>query len=101
MSIIRACARHQVYWWGIEDRDLLLRINTPVSSSKDEWGYAFLELSKAVIEGFQLTPLRSLLRQKQISFGKDEQSLSLMRKLLSDQTGLDEGRRNLEGLRLV
>ena len=101
LYIVRGWARHKVYWWSIEDEDLLLRINTPVSSSKDEWGNAFLELSKAVIEGFQLTPLRSLPRQKQISLEKDEQSLSLMRKLLSDQTGEDEDRRSLEGLRLV
>ena len=101
LSIIREWARCKVYWWGIEDRDLLLRINTPVSSSKDEWGSAFPELSKAVIEGFQVTPLRSPLRQKQISFDDNEQSLSLMRKLLSDKTGLDEGLRNLEGLRLA
>ena len=98
---VREWAKRKPDWWQLQDEALLLRINTPVSSSKDEWGIAFLELSKAVIEGFRVNSLRTLLQHKQISFEKEEQSLSLLRKLLSDQTGLDEDRRNLEGLRLV
>ena len=97
----RGWARRKPDWWRVEDEDDLRRVNTPVSDSKDEWGRAFLDLSKAVVEGFQVTPIRSLLRQKQISFEKDEQSLSLIRKLLADQTGQDEERLSLEGLRLV
>ena len=48
-----------------------------------------------------MTPIRSLLRQKQISFEKEEQSLNLLEKLLPAQTGQNQGRRRLEGLRLV
>ena len=98
---VREWARRKPDWWKIDDEDDLRRVNTPVSGSKDEWGSAFVELSKAVIEGFQVTPIRSLLRQKQIHFGKEEQSLSLMRKLISAQSGQDEGRQQLEGLRKV
>ena len=74
--------------------------HTP-SNSKDEWGTAFLELSKVVIEGFQISPIKSLLQDKQIQFQTQEQSLSLLRKLLSVQTGQDEERLHLEGLRQV
>ena len=97
----REWARQKPDWWKIDNEDELSRVNTPVSNSKDEWGRAFLDLSKAVIEGFQVSSIRSVLLQRQINFEKDEQSLSLLRKLLSDQTGLDEERLRLEGLRRV
>ncbi len=101
LHTVRGWIRQKPDWWKIDDEDDLRRVNTPVSHSKDEWGTAFLELSKAVIEGFQVTQIRSLLRQKRISFEKDEQSLALLEKLLPAQTGQDQGRRRMEGLRLV
>ena len=101
LHTVRGWIRQKPDWWKIDDEDDLRRVNTPVSNSKDEWGTAFLELSKAVIEGFQVTQIRSLLRQRQISFEKDEQSLALLEKLLPAQTGQDQGRRRMEGLRLV
>lgn len=101
IRIVRGWARQKPDWWKIDDEDDLLRVNTPVSNSKDEWGGAFDELSKMVIEGFQVSPIRSLLRQKQLSFDREERSLSLIRKLISDQVGQDEERLRLEGLREV
>ena len=101
MRTVRGWARHKREWWKIDDEDELYRVNTPVSNSKDEWGGAFVELSKAVIEGFQISPIRALLRQKQISFKADERSLSLIRKLLSTQTSQDGGHQRLEGLQEV
>ena len=101
MQTVRGWARNKPDWWKIDVEELLLRINTPVSGSKDEWGSAFLELSKAVIEGFQVPPIRALLSQKQISFEKEEQSLNLIEKLLPAQTGQNQGRRRPEGLRTV
>ena len=101
MRTVRGWARHKPGWWRIDDEDDLRRVNTPVSSSKDEWTGGFVELSKAVIEGFQVSPLREALRQKGIQFDNQEQSLSLLRKFLSDQTGQEEERLRLEGLRTV
>ena len=101
LHTVRGWARQKPDWWKIDNEDEISRVNTPVSNSKDEWGRSFLDLSKAVIEGFQVSPIRLVLRQRQILFEKDEQSLSLLRKLLSDQTGQDEERLRLEGLRQV
>ena len=101
MYTVRGWDRRKPDWWKINDEDDLRRVNTPVSNSKDEWGSAFVELSKAVIEGFQVSQIRSLLQNKQINFESQEQSLSLLRKLLSDQTGQAEERLRLEGLRHV
>ena len=56
LHTVRGWIRQKPDWWKIDDEDGLRRVNTPVSNSKDEWGTAFLELSKAVIEGFQVTP---------------------------------------------
>ena len=77
----------------------MLRINTPVSNSKDEWSQAFLEFSKTVIEGFQTRPIRALLRQKNISFNKDDRTLSLLEKLLAFQRPAGSLPTRLEGLR--
>ena len=101
LHTVRGWIRRKPDWWKVDDEDGLRRVNTPVSNSKDEWGTAFLELSKVVIEGFQETPIQLLLQNKQIQFKTQERSLSLIRKLLSDQTGHDEERLRLEGLRQV
>ena len=86
-------------WWKVRDEALLLRVNPPVSNSKDEWSQAFLDLSKIVIEGFQTRPIRALLRQENISFNKEEKTLSLLEKLLASQCPADSHPTRLEGLR--
>ena len=86
-------------WWQIPDEDLLVRVNTPVSASRDEWGRAFLELCKTVIEGFRVTPIRTLLRQEGIDFDKSEQSLALLEKLLAYRGNGDGHPTRLDGLR--
>ena len=44
-------------------RTIFVESTHPVSNSKDEWGTAFLELSKVVIEGFQETPIQLLFTE--------------------------------------
>ena len=86
-------------WWKVRDEALLLRVNTPVSNSKDEWAQAFLYLSKTVIEGFQTRPIRAFLPQENISFEKEDRTLSLLEKLLASQCSADSLPTKLEGLR--
>ncbi|MYC38253.1 MAG: hypothetical protein F4X66_15270 [Chloroflexi bacterium] len=101
LHTVRGWAKNKPDWWKLGDEGLLRRINTPVSGSRDEWSSAFLELSKVVIEGFQVAPIQALLRQREISFEKNERSLNLIEKLLPAQTGQGQGRRPLEGIRVV
>ena len=101
LHTVRKWARQKPDWWKIDNEDEISQVNTPVSASKDEWGTAFVELSKVIVEGFQISPIRSLLLQKQIPFNTNDRSLTLIRKLISDQTGHDGERLRLEGLRQV
>ena len=86
-------------WWRIRDEALLFRVNTPVASSKDEWGQAFLDLSKVVIEGFQTRPIRALLRHENVAFDKEDRTLSLLEKLLASRNAASGGITELTGLR--
>ena len=67
-----------VAWWVIQDKALLTRVNTPLTSSRDEWGRAFLDFSQLVIEGFKVREIRSKLTEMGISFEKSERSLKLV-----------------------
>ena len=99
LRVVNGWVRQKPAWWQINNEALLLRVTTPVSNSKDEWAQAFLELSKVVIEGFQPKPIRELLRQENISFEKEDRTLTLLEKLLDP--GAPSGHRptRLQGLR--
>ena len=99
LHTLRRWAEQGYDWWQIEDETHLLRVNTPVSSSKDEWAQSFLELSKTVIEGFQTKPIRALLRHENISFDKGDRTLALLEKLLASRHPTDALPPKLEGLR--
>ena len=88
-------------WWKAPDETLLRRVNTPVSSSRVEWARACLDLSVAVIEGFNEKVIRSILRRENIPFDKLERSLSLIEKLMAHVGVEDEEPGRLEFLRLV
>lgn len=85
-------------WWLVDDESLLLKINTPVTDSKEEWARAFLDLSKVVIEGFQRGPIHALLIQEGISFKKEEGTIRLLERLA---TSRNPAITELEGLRLA
>ena len=85
-------------WWKVEAEDILLRINTPLTNGKDEWAQAFLNLSKAVIEGFQVKPIRALLQQEGVPFDGNDGTIRLLERLVVSQIpSITE----LEGLRLA
>lgn len=94
--IARRWAESGMEWWRLRENALLERVNTPRTSSRDEWAGAFKDLSKLIIEGFEVKALRTRLKEKNIAFEEKEkdQSLVLMEKLL-------DGERRLDGLRTV
>ena len=96
---LRGWVEQRSDWWQIRDEAILLRVNTPVSNSKDEWAQSFLDLSKAVVEGFETRPIRALLRQEKVPFDKEERTLSLLEKLLTSQVPDDGHPTRLQGLR--
>ena len=74
LRTLRRWVQQRFDWWQIQDEAILLRVNTPVSNSKDEWAQSFLDLSKAVIERFQTRPIRTLLRREKIPFRQGRQN---------------------------
>ena len=99
LHILRQWQKHSFDWWRINDEELLVRINTPVSNSRDEWAQSFLEFSKAVIENFRTRPIRALLRKENIPFQETDGTLTLLEKLLQSQTPADGGTAKLNGLK--
>ena len=99
LHTIRRWAGWKLDWWRIEDIELLSRINTPISDSKDEWGTAFLELSKVVVEGFRKKPIQASLRQHNVPFDSQEGTLSLLEKLITSQVPEDQPPLELKGLK--
>ncbi len=87
-------------WWHLREDSLLQRANTPRTSSRDEWAQAFLDLSKLIIEGFQVKAIRGELSKVNSVFDKEARSVALLEKLLTAHNKLESGER-LEGLRTV
>ena len=89
LFIMRRWAESDLAWWKLREEGLLERVNTPRTSSRDEWAGAFKGLSKLIIEGFQVKTIRKKLEAMNIAFEEDEKSLTLIGKLLDDKQRLD------------
>ena len=94
LFIMRRWAESELAWWKLREEGLLEGISNPRTSSRDEWAGAFKDLSKLIIEGFQVKAIRKRLEAMNIVFEEKEQSLALMEKLLDDE-------RKLDGLKMV
>lgn len=99
-SIAERWADSDLTWWHLREVSLLERANTPRTSSRDEWAQAFMDLSKLIVEGFQVRAIRGELTKMQIAFDKEERSLALLEKLLIGHNKIANGQR-LDGLRTV
>lgn len=99
LRIARRWADDNVSWWSLRGRTLLGRLSTPRTASRDEWAEAFLDLSKLIVEGFDVKAIRAKLVEMQLAFEKDEGSLVLIERLLAAKSSSDSQR--LEGLRTV
>ena len=100
LSILRRWATSDLSWWKLREETLLEGVNTPRTTSRDEWAQAFSDLSKLVVEGFQTKNIRARLDEMSIQFDKDDGSLVLIERVLAAPDSLDGGVR-LGGLRAV
>lgn len=99
LSILQRWQTRRVEWWTLREEDLLHRANPPITTSKDEWGEAVMDLAKLVVEGFEVKPLRAALTSVGEAFDSKDQSIALLEKLVvakgspGDPTTLDGLRR--------
>ena len=100
LSITRRWADQDVPWWKLREVTLLERVSTPRTASRDEWAEAFMDLSKLIIEGFNVSAIRTMLKGANLAFDKTEGSLILLEKLLALHVGSTDPKK-LEGLRTV
>jgi hypothetical protein len=80
-KVISTCKRwhhDKVTWWTLRNEKLLERVNTPFSSSRDEWAEAFMNLSKLVIEGFNTKAIRARLDAEQVPYEKGDKTITLL-----------------------
>jgi hypothetical protein len=100
LSILRHWQEDKVAWWSVRDEKLFKRVNTPLTSSRDEWAEAFMELAKLVIEGFETQTIRAKLDEIKAQYDKQEKTIALLEKLLGQAKFSGEPQR-LDGLRTV
>jgi hypothetical protein len=98
LSVARRWHEKRVSWWVLRDEELLNRVNVPITGSRDEWGDAFLDLSKLIIEGFEVRRIRARLDTVSGSYESKDQSIGLLERLLTHGAG---DTRRLPGLRTV
>lgn len=100
LSIVHRWRNNRAPWWTLRDERLIERVNTPFTTSRDEWGDAFMDLAKLVIEGFETKPIRAKLDAAGIPYEKDDKTITLIERLINttDPSG-DLGK--LAGLRTV
>jgi hypothetical protein len=99
ITILRHWNENKVAWWSLRDEKLMEHINTPLTSSRDEWAQSFLDLSQLVVEGFVTDAIRARLDHEKIAYAKEVRSIALLEKLLDERDGT-EGQK-FEGLRTV
>ena len=90
--VLRQWEDRKVTWWRLPDHRLADRVNTPRTSSRDEWGTAFKDLSKLVIESLHTGGIREELGRRNIEWTKNDKSLALIERIVD---------RRLDSLRLV
>lgn len=90
MDVLHRWKDRSVEWWTLRDRELLIRANVPLTTSKDEWSDAVMDIAKIVVEGFEAKVLRARLDRMQIQYLPDEKTLSLVEKLLNRDRHKDD-----------
>ena len=89
MSTLRRWNDDYVSWWKLRDETLLDQANPPLTSSRDEWASAFMELSQLIAEGFDLKAIRKMLDNASVSYAPNDQSILLLEKLITHTMGAD------------
>ena len=99
LAILRRWSDENWEWCRSPNEDDLLRVNTPIANSRDEWAEAFLELAKVTVERFRPKALKKMLALRSISFENDDRSLALLEKLITENRQEDGREKRLGGLR--
>ncbi|WP_424947730.1 hypothetical protein [Candidatus Spongiihabitans sp.] len=100
LQFVRRWNEKNVSWWTLREDTLFEQINIPVTSSRDEWSGAFMDLSKLIIEGFEVTTIRAKLDEAHLLYDKNDRSIALLEKL-TDKGRSKEEQRQLMGLRTI
>ncbi|QYI99716.1 hypothetical protein KUV46_10190 [Thalassovita mediterranea] len=90
-GLLRRWYEGEVSWWKLADEESIRRVCTPLTSSRDEWAEAFLDLNKLVNEGFVVKAIRSELNRRGIDFDKKDRSLNLLERLWAADDPADHG----------
>ncbi len=99
LGIARRWHKDRVAWWTLRNENLLDSISKPVTASRDEWGESFMDLSKLIIEGFELKAIREKLDNLVVAYDQKEQSIALLEKLVGNSH--KGGSAQLVGLRVT
>lgn len=100
LSIIQSWHDANVPWWTLRDDRLFERVNTPLTTSREEWAEAFMDLAKLVVEGFEIAAIRARLKKSGIEYDEKEQSIALLERLINESAKATE-KQTLTGLRTV
>lgn len=100
LFVLRAWGDEKVDWWKLRDEQLVERVSTPLTASRDEWADAFMDLAKLVVEGFIVSSIRTRLDGIAVAYDKDEKSIKLLERLIGHLQQSSETTR-LEALRAV
>lgn len=100
LSIVRRWHEKGVSWWTLHDEELIERVSMPLTTSRDEWGEAFMDLSKVVVESFDVKIIRARLDEVGASYDQKDMSIVLLEKLLNHGVNVAD-KKQLLGLRMV
>lgn len=100
LSIVKSWQDRSVSWWTLRNDQLIERVSTPLTTSRDEWAEAFMDLAKLVVEGFVIKTVRARLEELGIEYEKKDQSILLLERLINERAESTE-KQQLTGLRTV
>ena len=98
--ILKRWVENDFSCWSLRNQTLFERVGIPHTDSRDEWSGSFINLSKLIIEGFQIKVIRKKLEEENIAFDEEEKSISLLEKFLAIRCKSD-GNQKLVGLREI
>jgi hypothetical protein len=88
LACLRLWREGKVSWWKLKDSELLDRVAAPLSASREEWADGCMDLSKLIIEGFNLSAIRKSLSAAKVAYTAQEQSILLLEKFIGSVSGV-------------
>ena len=87
---LRGWESENAWWWKPRSTSQYEAVSYPSGDNRDEWGDAFLNLCKLVVEGFPKKKLTAYLTQREIDHEKQEASLRLLKRVVENNVGSSE-----------